>query len=789
MTIRLSAHWEKLAPPDAFPYLQNRSRPLLYHQLRTAEALRNAPLVVNSYATGTGKTRASLLHLFELEGQRRNVLFIAPTNALIRQHVEDIRRFVAEHQLSFRVVEVNAEQLRTLCGRPDMPDLRGGETLHRLIGNPLEFASHLGIPSGDTRPLPLIMVVNPDIFHYMLFFRYGHHDRRNLFERALAAFSYVVIDEFHYYDSRQLVSFLCFLSIWEQWGYFAEDRKVCLLSATPNAQLETYLTRLLGERWRHISPDNEPPESTELPTEQTLTELELEISAASLEEWVGAERARLTAWLNRGLDGAIISNSLARINLAYDLLADLDVCRITGPEPPEQRAAALDHQLLLATPVVDIGYNFERAKPRQNIDFVVCEGRYSDDLVQRLGRAGRVLGKPQHHHPSAAVALVSPEAATKLLSHDGATLNRREFRDLVNSISTLPPKHRLDDYIRVHGIAEAFYPIYKVGALLPPDERETEVDALYERIRSVFAPQSQPRARALSGFYRAFDAREQWIHAGKVERWQPNGWHRQALVKNLADWLSQLQSTAGKQILVSPRDAAAVLDRVLANPKQRAGLEEFIYSQYHLTRSLFAFRDSFSGPEAVLYDPDRLFSSQAYNRYDLLHLIAHYHLHVFSNRDEFVRLCGDSELEGDFYLRLQRRREVPLLIEFRLSREDTDQRQFERRFCRCPVALRGLDLAGRVRSGDPVPLPPGLIAAIHATYVPLLILPHLDHGAMIAALRGTPIIARRLVVSFADGSDAEYHAIAGTAVWHADAMLRGFFAQRRQQEACDAIII
>lgn len=80
--------------------------------------------------------------------------------------------------------------------------LRPGETLQRLIHNYLEFELQV------TRRQPLILVVNPDIFYYALYFRYGAHDRRNVFERFLTAFDYIVVDEFHYYDYKQLANFL-----------------------------------------------------------------------------------------------------------------------------------------------------------------------------------------------------------------------------------------------------------------------------------------------------------------------------------------------------------------------------------------------------------------------------------------------------------------------------------------------------------------------------------------------------------------------------------------------------
>jgi len=790
MTIRLSAHVEKLAPAGAFAPLPDTQ--LLYHQLRTATALEDSALVVNSYNTGTGKTRASLLHLFALRGQRKHVLFIAPTNALIRQHVDDIREFVHRHQLHFRVIEVNAETVRRLGIDMALPD-RNGEKLYRLLQNPLEFYRQLDISAGDQRSLPFIIVVNPDIFHYMLFFRYGSHDQRNLFIAALQTFWYVVIDEFHYYDEKQLVSFLCFLTFWQELGYFEQGRKVCLLSATPNAQVESYLTVLLGSSWQHISPDNEPAESATYQTVQTLSELDLDIVSVTLDEWVDQNRTSLEEWLRDEQDGAIISNSLDRINEAADHLKGLDICRITGPEPAEQRSRALRHRLLLATPVVDIGYNFDRQKQRQNIDFVVCEGRFRDDVIQRIGRAGRVLGKQEQHQLSRAVALVSQDVAQAFQAYKGQVLTRCQFRDILNSLDTLPPKHALGAYMQVHGLAEAFYPVYKFGQMLRPDEQETEIERLVERFRKTFAPHSRQGVKGLRAFAAAFDTREKWVRAKESEQWDKHGWHSKTLLTNLANYLSQIQSSNGMRITVTTDRARPYLDAVIDDATRRNGLSQFIHSQYYLTRSLFAFRDSFNGPTAVLYDPDRLFSSQTFNSYDVLHMIRNYDFDLFADRKDFAQ-CGETDLKGDFYIQLQRRRTPRLNIELTLNIEDaqisvSDQKLFEQLYCRRPMALCGLKLAVREKGGDNTQLLPMLRKAIQAQYLTLLIVPTCDEGALISATRNMPIISYPLEATFADASSTNYRAVLGSAAWHADALLRGHFRMRERQEACEAIIL
>ncbi len=322
MKIRIKSQYEKVNPTNPFPSIVDK---LLYHQYRTYEALKNRDLVINTYNTGTGKTKAALFHLFDL--QDTNILFIAPTNELIHQHVEDVQKFIDDGDLDFRVLEVNASLIRELD--IDRNYLRNGEKLYRLLENPLEFAEELQIDPDDYVKKPIIMVVNPDIFYYGLYSTYNSHDRRNIFEKFLTSFDYIIIDEFHYYNAKQLANFLFFFSISKEFDYFAYGRKICLLSATPG-NIEGYLDRLELD-YELISPDNEAPESDSYEKMKSLTDLELELSAITLERLV-EEKGNLIREYQRdkGLDGAIISSALWRINLINQYLTDLSPKRITG---------------------------------------------------------------------------------------------------------------------------------------------------------------------------------------------------------------------------------------------------------------------------------------------------------------------------------------------------------------------------------------------------------------------------------------------------------------------------
>jgi CRISPR-associated endonuclease/helicase Cas3 len=771
--VQLLPQSEKLAPANPW----RLEHPPLYHQWRTHQALQTHDLVVNAYNTGTGKTNASLLHLFDLDGEGKNVLFIAPTNALLHQHVEDIREFVEKHPLDFRVLEVNASLLRQM-----MEEQRPGETLQRLIQNPLTYGESLGIPPGDHRKLPIVLVVNPDIFYYALYFRYGSHDQRNVFQKILTAFDYIVIDEFHYYDSKQLANFLFFFVISQEFDYFQNGRRICLLSATPNPYVEEYLDQVFGDRWALLTPRNEPVESVDLPTKPVLTSLEVELVEGEIQDWAVAHRRDIAAWLDAGQDGALISSALWRVNTCYTTLrgavGEARLGRITGPEPEEKRARATGVPLILATPTVDIGYNFKKQnKTRQNIDFLVCDARYGDELLQRLGRAGRVLGKPEQDGKSRAVALLPTDAYRALAQHDGETLSRAEFAYIVEEAEALPPKQSLYAYVRTHAITECFYPIYQVGRMMPEHLQE-RVEALYERVREVFAPTGRRSSRSLRAYFGKYWGRKRWLRENK-EKMSLD----QSTAEQVADWIKWREDVA-----YTPADLVPHLAHLLKGEHEKRRLRDFVAGQLHLTESLFNFRDSFQGPTGIVYDADHLLSSETVNAYDLMHLVSYYRVQWLDERREFLRNFGETDLAGDLYGVIREWREPRLVIEL-YCESPWPRKEFDERVCRRPVALQGLRLTARERGGDRYPLDPRIAEVLGDKYVTVMGIKPEDGGIVYGKFKGTSLFSRRLTVSFPDGQQiADYRTFLGTQAFQAHAELLGYFYMQDRLES-EAIII
>jgi len=772
----LQGQSEKIARENPY-YHQSQ---LLYHQWRTAEALKQSPLVMNVYNTGTGKTRASLLHLFDIEPKRDNhVLVIAPTNELLHQHVADIQEFVATHKLKFRVVEVNAALLRQL-GSPDLAIVnRQGERLTRLVRNPLEFKQQLGIPDDDNRPLPTIFVTNPDLFYYAFFWQFNASDQRNLFEEFIFKFRYIVIDEFHYYNSKQLANFLFFMILSKELGYFeARERRICLLSATPDDTTRQFLDRIFPDGgWILISPDNEPPEAADLEQVPTLSPLHLRLQTGTLDEFAKAETKQVKQWLEQNEDGALISSALWRVNSAHAaLLGTIDrkmMGRITGAQPLEERRQDQGKRLILATPTVDIGYNFiKQEKARQNLDFVVFDARFRDEFIQRLGRAGRVLGKDQTDILSHAVALLDDEAVSRFTTLQGKTLTRTELRSFIEQQAALPAKDDFVAYIKCDGLLENAYPLYKMRPMFAKAE-ESRLEELFEAVRQIFAPKRQLDYQKVIGCYKRADAINTWLREGKYDK--------KLLGQIMAEYLGW-----AIQENVSEEDAGEALPQLEQKEMLdiRKGFHLYCEMKQAIQRAQFNFRDSFSGPVATIFDPNRLLSGSVTTEYDLIHVVQNYHYSPLAP-ELFQRKTGERVEKEAICIQIDRFRQPRQAISLtwrnlpKLGQLRWDKASFYRCFVNgAPIAIKGL-----IINADE-PLPDDLRGAIEGQYVPALLIPSEKRGILSRALAQRPVYPRKLTVRVGQ-QELEFETILGTSALLMSPILWWVFQldQRKEETA------
>lgn len=750
--LKLSAQYEKVAANNPYSF----DHPPLYHQIRTAEALKNYPLVMNTYNTGTGKTKASLLHLFALDGQKdANVLFIAPTNELLHQHVRDIEEFVQENDLTFRVIEINAALLKELASE-DLVN-RGGERLTRLLRNPQAFSDKLGIAPTDHEKKPLILVTNPDLFYYAFFWQFSPADQRNLFEVFVRTFRYIVIDEFHYYNSKQMANFLFFMILSKEWGYFEKaERRLCLLSATPDSTTQNYLDLVFNpDGWCLIAPSTEPPEADILEQIPVLAPLTLQIEASIMTEFTQNRHAIIKEWLNAGQHGAMISSALWKVNSAYSILhrslsdAEKRLGRITGAQPIKERRQDQAKDLILATPTVDIGYNFvKEGKSRQNLDFVIFDARFHDEFVQRLGRAGRVLGKSETDIPSTAIALVNDDAVSALGNLDGQTVTRADLARILADSGALPEKDDFKAYITSGGMLENVYPIFQLRTMFSKVE-EHILQSLFDTVKSVFAPNSRFSYGTMIGCYKKQQSISMLLNNKDGLKDQNK------LSQIVADFLGWLEGERPDPQAIKPH-----LDEFLEQPAFNESLRAFCQMHQALRKAQFSFRDSFSGPTALVYDRGKQLSGAEVTEYDLIHIAENYDFR-FLEREEFERVTGKVEPKRDFYVQIHKQREQRQRINLRWAPTKLLHNPWTKEtFTKCfasgqPIAVQGLRMSAEE------PLFEELCTAIESVSIPALLVPESKRGQLFREIRHRAVYTRNLAVDLAD-ERVQYKAILGT---------------------------
>ena len=313
---------EENPSPATFP--KGRGWYPLYHQWRTYNA--EKPIIVNTYNTGTGKTKAALLRLLKrardigfekLTSSRHNALLIAPTNELLAQHVEDAIEFCQENDLPYQVLALTRPNLDDYKNRPGFSEdqlRRIGPVLHSILNDVSKV-------SDDLSKRATLYVVNPDIFYYAVLFCYSPFDRAALFKDFFGLFNYIIIDEFHYYNPKQLTAFLFFMKLSQHNGYIdssAKKRQICILTATPRPQVTEYLNGLgIPIEWirpGEIDPDDKPfinPVRALTPVQLQVyhtEELQQGDAQGGLVQLTEQKQGTIRSWLDQGLEGSIISS-------------------------------------------------------------------------------------------------------------------------------------------------------------------------------------------------------------------------------------------------------------------------------------------------------------------------------------------------------------------------------------------------------------------------------------------------------------------------------------------------
>ncbi|MDZ7992638.1 MAG: type I-D CRISPR-associated helicase Cas3' [Nostoc sp. EfeVER01] len=466
------------ASPDKISFIKNA----LQHQLDVFEQSQDADITLDLAPTGTGKTKAGLA---VLKHQPNNsAVYIAPTNALIEQQTEAVKKFIRDANLPHVVKSASAKDIKSWPD--DKVGRRSGEKLYNVLRNPATIFNDVGANT------PILLVTNPDIFYYATFFAYNNLDRGNIAAGFYIKFSTVIFDEFHLYDAKQLVGMLFYLAYSHVFRFFENGRKVVLLTATPEPACELALQNLKQAGVKIAKIDGEVGNTNLLPS-QTAVNLELRPKPDSKEEWLAELAAEVVQRFRERPDenGAVILDSLDNINCLSTLLRQQglgnDIGRITGPAPKKDRQRAMQCKIILATSTVDVGFNFERhpEPKRQNLDWLIFSARDRAAFWQRIGRVGRVLGKSETNIDSEAIAYLPANAWEEGLTSLDTTGGRTALKDLLETLPCLD-KPFLKAYWRSEAFLEIARPLLELEEMLEGLAEEKLILDLFNTLKSIF---------------------------------------------------------------------------------------------------------------------------------------------------------------------------------------------------------------------------------------------------------------------------------------------------------------
>ncbi|MGF1482562.1 MAG: type I-D CRISPR-associated helicase Cas3' [Cyanophyceae cyanobacterium] len=459
--------------PPALAFMKSA----LQHQVDVFEAAINHDIILDLAPTGTGKTKAGLSVL--LHNRDRHAIYIAPTNALIEQQTQAAQKFVQEAGLPHRVFAASAKDVNGWTNK--RVGKRSGEKLYNVLREPATIFP-------ECAGKPILLVTNPDIFYYAAFFQYNRLDRSNIASQFYSSFSTVIFDEFHLYDAKQLVSLLFYLALSKVFGYFQHNRKVVLLTATPEPACEAALATLEKSGVKIAYIDGKEHNQNLVPSQTTVN---LEIRPLDRDKLITEITNEVIQRLevDSSRNGAVILDSKNTINEISDQLCNRGFenyrGRITGAVPKEQRPQAAQKQVILATSTVDVGFNFERETKtdRQNLDWLIFSARDRFSFWQRIGRVGRVLGKQQTDIPSEAIAYLSQQAWQELANLDCSS-GREALKEKLEGIECMK-RPFLELYWRSEAFLEIAKPLLELESALAGLPESKLVLDLFQTLKTV----------------------------------------------------------------------------------------------------------------------------------------------------------------------------------------------------------------------------------------------------------------------------------------------------------------
>lgn len=481
--------YSRLADPHTIPAELHDclppSRRLSQHQLDTYQALTQgeAEVIFNTAMTGDGKSLAGQLPTL-VRSPGSPLMALYPTNELVADQEKQFARVQTDWKTDLCVGQLNSAVLDEILAEEDYSQ-RGDALLSRLRNRDVIFT-------------------NPDIFHLVMeqFYLRPKDAPDRITGPLLQKFPQFTFDEFHIFETPQVVSVLNALLFVHEVSSVARPHRFLFQSATPGDLMLEYLHRSglsvceIRGQYQHTATPSEPQS-----WRQILHDAELNFDTLKVEEWLSLhlEDTLLPFFLDHrpGAKGAIIVNSAAaaqRIVQNYaPLLArhGLQMLPNTGLTSRTRRADSYAADLLVGTSTVDVGVDFQ-------INFLLFESRDAGSFLQRLGRLGRHAGFERNGQfipfsTYAAYALVppwiqevlfqgqegSPPAFTAEDTVDRETLNRA-------ITAAFPPTATFEHYARAWGKFQSARILLGLGSPTVREQYRREGDRLQVRYQDTF---------------------------------------------------------------------------------------------------------------------------------------------------------------------------------------------------------------------------------------------------------------------------------------------------------------
>lgn len=368
---------------------------------------------------GTGMGKTAVATLAALDDSLRTAMFVYPTNELIENQVQSIRKICQMAAVGEpAIVKVHAADLLRLVKEKELSSKSSAlrTALYPRIDN-----------------TPKFVLTNPDTLHLIIRLRYGGKRRYGKAAAeilaTLANYATLVIDEFHSYERRELASLYFDLALAK---YFNLFDKILLMTATPHQGIQEYIERLAT-----ASGMNRPNPIQCMPQNEGMTVvhtvhieirpqgkadlLQIKNHLVSLRDELIDLRAQNPA--DDYIPACVILNSVIGARaLTEMLLEEFDSTEIKeshGLIPQAMRRGRADALVLVGTSSIEVGIDFDTS-------YLLFEAWNASSALQRLGRVGR--------HRAGTAVLFAPEYVYNYFEKYVDAINsREEFNEAIKT--------------------------------------------------------------------------------------------------------------------------------------------------------------------------------------------------------------------------------------------------------------------------------------------------------------------------------------------------------------------